>query len=277
MKKTLIKYFIIIVIIIGFVIYYTVTNLPKNMIPYGLSNILSYNSYKTMIELNYNNGPDYAIALDNNNKVLSRICLNKKSIVIKDLKLENKNYKEAINTILNKLYDNKITTDKITIIEYDKYKLIDKSINITNKFYKSKNIKIKIIKKKGNLKKTAKDLGIPANSNRSLLINFSIYSTELIEKYKENNITKEEARKYADTVYNKLSKYQITNNIVNQDRNYPTTKITTIPAESNIYPNSNSWYYIKDNNIYAYIEFSSNNKTYSFCYTGKDNIKEGKC
>ena len=280
LSKVFLKYIIILIIIVVFIIYYTLTNLPKNMKQYGLKNVLSYNNYKTMIELKYNKGPDFAIAIDKNNKVLSRICLNKQSIVISNLDIENKNYKDAINTILNKLYDeDKLTTDKITIIEYDKYNLTNKSINIIKKFYNKHNIKIKIIKKKGNLKNKAKKLKIPANSNRSLLINLSIYSAELIKDSKEEKyyLTKEQARKYADIIYEKLIKYQTTNNIINQDKNNQTIKITDIPATTNYYPDSNSWYYIKNSKVYAYIEFVDNNRTYSFCYKEKDNIKEGKC
>ena len=54
----------------------------------------------------------------------------------------------------------------------------------------------------------------------------------------------------------------------------------TIPADekANYYPNANSWYYIKEKKLYAYIEFGESNNKYGYCYKGSiDSIYEGEC
>jgi hypothetical protein len=49
--------------------------------------------------------------------------------------------------------------------------------------------------------------------------------------------------------------------------------------EFKYYPSINSWYYVKDKKVYAYIEFViSDNKVKGYCYNGSiDLVKEGVC
>ena len=85
-------------------------------------------------------------------------------------------------------------------------------------------------------------------------------------------------REAADHVYQKLSTYA--KEVSNQEKNSPNLLITDIPAnaELTLYPTEESWYYIKEHKVYAYINFKLTSKSYDFCYNGSiENIKEGKC
>ena len=56
--------------------------------------------------------------------------------------------------------------------------------------------------------------------------------------------------------------------------------IQVIPADvdGKYYPSSNSWYYIQNGKIYAYIEFSEENKIYGYCYQGTiESRSKGVC
>ena len=285
MKKSILKIVIILICIFGFIIYYSMKTIPKQLKEYGLENYFSYKNYTTMIEFNYDKGEDFAIVLDKNNKVITTFCFNNKSIVISKLKLDKKDYKTAINKVLNRLYKEKRTNKELTITIYDNYKLLEKIEKIINKQHKKKNIKIKIIKKKSKLINKAKSLKIKEKTNNKILIELSVKSSDIINKKhketetsKEKTLTKENAKEYSDIVYDKLLKYQSSNNILNQDIKNNNVKINTIPAKDNYYPDSDSWYYIKDGKVYAYIKYSYKNNIFESCYLGsKDKYKEGKC
>ena len=112
------------------------------------------------------------------------------------------------------------------------------------------------------------------------------YSKELTRKYKNDKIlketlkkqTKEELQKAANNVYSKLEKYA--KNVENQEIYSTSLIITDIPANQDLtlYPSVDSWYYIKNHQVYAYINFKTTSNNYDFCYNGSIyNMKEGKC
>ena len=68
-------------------------------------------------------------------------------------------------------------------------------------------------------------------------------------------------------------------NVKDQEISDSNLPIQWIPASSNIeiYPTENSWYYIKDYQVYAYIELEGDHN-YSYCFSGSlENVKKGKC
>ena len=104
-------------------------------------------------------------------------------------------------------------------------------------------------------------------------------SVEII-KPEALKLTEEQAKEYANNVYKKLENYVITNNIGEQDKNDTSLPINLIPASSDntIYPNLDSWYYIKNKQVFAYIAIDTKDQTYGWCYNGGiDNYKEGEC
>ena len=97
-------------------------------------------------------------------------------------------------------------------------------------------------------------------------------------------LSKEESdntKVYSDNIYNKITNYINMNNISNLDINDTTLVISMISADEEFthYPSINSWYYVKDKKVYAYIEFViSDNKVKGYCYNGSiDLVKEGVC
>ncbi|MBQ2640181.1 MAG: hypothetical protein IJF92_05440 [Bacilli bacterium] len=282
LEKKLSSIFVVLVII-GFILYPIITKLPKVISNFGLNNVLHYKNYKTMIEFDIKDGPDFAIVLDRNNKVLTHLCFNDKSIIINNKNIDNINYKKSINIIFKKLYETDSINNDITITYYDNYSLMN---NTTNKVKNNlnNNIDINIKQKKSKLISKAKKLNIKETKYNRIIIMLNMYSSEVINESKKKDrvvnkkIDIDDYKEYSKVVYNKLEKYKSVNNIVNQDINDSKFKIYNIPASDNIYPDNDSWYYIKDNRLYAYIRFVFKNGIYDICYTGSvENFNEGSC
>lgn len=270
------KILVIILIIIGFCGYKLSKELPKELKKHGLENITQYKNYKTMIEFNYDSGEDFAIAVDDKNKVLTTLCLNDKSTFIGNIKYKNKNYKVVLKNTIKEFNKTKPISKSLNIIIYDKYKLVKSTKKIIKK---NNNIKINI--KKSKLKTKGKEFKFKDTKESRILINLSIYSQDILNNKNKKSkktvkLSKEKIKEYADNIYNKLLKYQKSNNIINQDINDNNIKISDIPAYNNLYPDSDSWYYIKDSKVYAYIKFTIDKDIYSFCYQNNSS-KEGKC
>ena len=91
-------------------------------------------------------------------------------------------------------------------------------------------------------------------------------------------MTEEESIAAANRVYEKLSTYAI--DVENQETNATALPIEKVPANKDltIYPSSESWYYIKNHKVYAYINFTGLTDDYEFCYNGSiEKMKRGKC
>ena len=110
----------------------------------------------------------------------------------------------------------------------------------------------------------------------NLITNYN-NGTNILDNNKQPNINK--IKEYSDSIYKKLEKYKENNSVVNQDIDDSKFPIQLIPSSTdNYYADSDSWYYIKDSNIYAYIKLTIGKETYEYCYKGSiDNYQFGKC
>ena len=140
-----------------------------------------------------------------------------------------------------------------------------------------------IIEESYTIQEKAKDLKITSTTISDILLEMDLFSKDLYSSYEDKSksvINNSNSRNYTDNVYKKIEKNISKNNISNMDKNNPSIEISLIPADSNklYYPSSNSWYYVKNKKIYAYIEIIDNNKKYAYCYKGSiDQINEGEC
>lgn len=276
---------LVVVIIIGFLLYPVVTKLPKVMKDFGLNNYMQYKNYKTMLEFNIKDGPDFAIVVNKNNKVLTHFYFNKEALDIKNEKIDNINYKESITRIFEKLYEDDISTD-ITITSYDNHSLTNSAVDSVNNSVSNYGLKSNIKQNKSKLQNKSKQLNLKEKKRNRIFILLSMYSSDVANggiNRKSKNIVKREIdtdkyKEYSVIVYKKLEKYQSINNVVNQNINESSFNIYNVPASDDIYPDKDSWYYIKNGKVYAYIKFVSNEDIYNICYNGDvDNYNEGSC
>ena len=146
------------------------------------------------------------------------------------------------------------------------------------------NINTNIIENESDFVEMSKKIGVEPSSKSKMISELDYYSKELINNNSNNNLKnivldKENSKKFSNNVYKKIEKYIQSNDIENMDMKDTRLIISSIPADDNAkyYPSINSWYYVKNRRIYAYIEFEENNK-YSYCYKGSiDSVYEGEC
>ena len=283
-KLIIIAEIVFVVIAVG---YYTVKELiPDFKKQFGSSDrIVNPEKCTNIIEIKINDDVDYIYLLDNEEKIYHIIFLSPSSLVLYNKNIENNNYdivnKKSIEQFIKNNYlktDSKISVTRYNNDNYIKYK--DSLLSIL-KYY---NINTNIIENESDFVEMSKKLGVEPSSKSKMISELDYYSKELINNNSNNNLKnivldKDNSKKFSNNVYKKIEKYIQSNNIENMDMKDTRLIISSIPADDNAkyYPSINSWYYVKNRRIYAYIEFEENNK-YSYCYKGSiDSVYEGEC
>jgi hypothetical protein len=249
------------------------------------SNSIDTSTYQGLIEVDLSSNPKFMLVINKSNKVSNIIFLNSRALVLKDKGIENNTMDKAINMIVEILSTKKyLDNSNITLVNYgydDIYNNIKTLINKNLVIYGANSA---IIDSNNILSLRVKELNINATDISDILTQLNYYSKVIILNGNKNtsivNSSSDKAKvlAYTKTVYTTLSKYAIT--VEKQDKESSNLLISTIPGDSDnsYYPNSNSYYYIDNYIVYAYIEFSINNNNYGYCYNGSiNNYKEGKC
>ena len=250
---------------------------------------INYNNYSNMFEININQETNFILVLNKNYKINHIIFLSTNTKYLYNKNIENiGNNKEIINKIIEILITNNLlkTDSSITITRYGKT-YYDKFKNYFTKSLENYNISTNINEKDNTIIGKANELNLEYSTEEDALLKLDYYSKELMSKEKNNinesinnNLDDENAKSYSNNVYKKIEKYVYENKIKDLPKENSNLLITDIPADDNLqyYPDQNSWYYVSDEKLYAYIEFNNNEKIYNFCYNGSiDSIKNGVC
>lgn len=264
--------------------YIVTTSIPELKNRFGSSDkLLNTKNYSELIEFNINNNVNFAIVINKKEIVSNILFFEPNSLCLYNKNIENNNIETSINEIVKILiknkYLNKTSNIKLTKYENNKYLEVKNTLQNKLKYY---NINIIIQESSSTIKDKVASLTTDEYSDtKEYLRALDEYSKDIIfDKEKDYEILTETSSKiYADNVYKKIENYITTNNVINQDVSSPTIPIHLIPADENAtyYPTTNSWYYVKDKKIYAYIEFEKE-KGYNYCYNGSvDLYKKGEC
>ena len=280
---------ILIVIIIVGIFLKGIPELKKSL---GSSDkFITKKNYDDMVEFDINNILNFAVIIKDN-KINHILMYNEKSVILYNQDIENNPINKSISMITNLLINsNNITqTSQVTLTSYENkyYNAVKQAF--LNELQSNNYNNITIIEKQTTLENKADCLEIEYSTKDDLVSKLDIYSKNIISRSKSSSndynttetksISKEQAKEYANNVYQKLENYVITNNIGEQDKNDTSLPINLIPASSDntIYPNLDSWYYIKNKQVFAYIAIDTKDQTYGWCYNGGiDNYKEGEC
>lgn len=289
-KKIL--YFLEIFIIILASIYY----IFKEVIPDYRKNIgssdkmINTSIYKNMIEIKINNKVNFAILINDESKIYHLLFFSENALCLYNKNIENTEIYDGLEKIVKLLIENNLLDNfsNIKIIKYNDFyykNFLNNFKLIFNKF----NLKSDFFEIESNIKEKLLDVDLIVKDEKDLeniLINLDFYSKELIKSYKGKISTKysmlkdEDVLSLSNNVYKKIEKYVIDNKIENLEKDNDELVISMIPIDSYLkyYPTTNSWFYVKDKNIYAYIELNLNEKNYKYCYNGSiDLVKEGVC
>ena len=284
-----------IVLIVGGLLFFTFKEaIPEYKSNYGSSDkFINTSKYKNLIEINIDDKVDFGLVINEDNKIYDILFFDKTSICLYNQNIENKELDKSLDSIISILIENNYlkNNSNITITRYnDKYykEFINKFSSSSSKYKLNNNVN----ELTNSLESKRNDLGLAGKTDTEIIQNLDYYSKQLVSNVK-NNISKNEestdtsvvlsstnSRTLSDNVYKKIENYVIKNNINNLEKDNDKLIISMIPADSNnkYYPTSNSWYYVKNKKVYAFIELSENGNYYRYCYNGSiDDIKEGTC
>ena len=277
-----------IIILIGLLIYSFITvvipNYPKM---FGSSDkFINTNKYVSLVEFKIGE-TNFGIVLDKKKKVYHILYFNKQATCLYNQDIENNSIDIVSNQIIRRLINNNYlnTNTEIIITKYNNkyYKEVKETFISYLKKYKLNN---NIIEKENNLINKAKSVSDDnLDSDSYALMTLDLYSKSMIDEELNNKkiteeITEQEAKKIMNRIYIKIEKYMNDNNIKNLDKYNEEYVITKISGDDEklYYPTENSYYYIKNSKVYAYIEIKGLNNTYSYCYNGRiDEYMKGEC
>ena len=272
-KQYLIEVAITMVLLVGVVLF---KFLPEYKQEYGSSDSLIYTDLSRLVEIKID-GVDFGFAYNDENKVRAIIFFNNNSTVLYNKNIENLSIDEALTKSLNILYNNKMIRENsiITIIKYQEDSIDYKSIvdnNLTNKInysYEEQLSSLNTIKERFN---------ISEEDTSRIIYRLVLQSKEVARSAKNNDKTS--YKDYTDNVYRQLVKYKDTNNIYNEEKDNHTIDISLIPADEDLtmFPTPNSYFYINEGMVFAYIEIDIEGNIVSYCYNGNiNNYDEGVC
>lgn len=288
--KNIIQIIIVFVLIIGSIIFKFIPEYKNN---FGSSDkYIDTTGYEDIVEIKINENLNFALIISKD-KITNILFFDKNSLCLYNQDIENSKIEESINRIINILKNNDYinNTSTITIMKYQgKYyeqvlTSIKKELNILN-------IIPIYVEKTTTLQDKGKTLSITEKDDVSILKELEFLSKNIIRNKKynvseENNyndyyeiLSETTSKEYTDVVYKKIENYVKKQNVINQDINNNSLQIDLIPAneKGTIYPDTTSWYYVENNQVYAYISITQNKSIYSYCYQGTiDNYKKGQC
>ena len=279
---------VIVIIIIGIFL----KGIPELKKTLGSSDkFITSKNYGDMVEFDINNNLNFAVVIQSK-KINHILMFNEESVILYNQDIENNSISKSISMITNLLINsNNLTpTSQVTLTTYENKYYNEVKQSFINELKSNNYNNITILEKQTTIEKKVKRLEIEYSKKDDLISKLDIYSKNIISSAKTNEnsysttksktISKEQAKEYANNVYKKLENYVINNNIGEQDKNDTSLPINLIPASSDntIYPNLDSWYYIKNKQVFAYIAIDTKDQTYGWCYNGGiDNYKEGEC
>lgn len=284
MEKKIIVILEILIIGVAFLAYTFKEAIPEYKKSIGSSDkFINTEIYNKMYEFNIDNKINFSIIIDENNNIYHMFFFDKESACLANKNIENNKLEEGLKKIYIGLIekDYLTNTSNINIIRYDnKENIIYDLVSNLNRFY---NIKGSINIVDSTIENKINELKLESVPE-SYLKDLDLYSKEYIRLTKNVVLSKEESintREYSDNVYSKITNYMNMNGISDLNINDTTLVINMIPGdeEYKYYPSINSWYYVKDKKVYAYIEFIINhNNVKGYCYEGSiDLVKEGVC
>lgn len=288
---------ILVVIEIVVILLFSIIYIFKEVIPEYKNNIgssdrfINTSDYKNMFEFNIDNKINFSLVINEEKKIYHIMFFEENAVCLYNQKIENKDLESGLTDMLkiliNEGYLNSLST--IKVVRYDNY-YYDNFKSILLSLLSRYNLNTNIIESSNSLSDKGIELNIDISTdNEKMLKNIDNYSKEF-PRDKKNNVGKKDddnvslsetsSKKYSNNVYKKIEKYVKENRVNYLEVGNTSLVISMIPTDDNLkyYPSNNSWYYVKEGRVYAYIEIADKSKVYGYCYNGSiDLIKKGEC
>ena len=250
----------VVIFVVAVIIFY-----PREEQKVGSSEklVLSISDTTNFFEIDVDN-IQLGVMSNKKNIITALIFYTPNTLLFYNQNIEGKNIDIGMDQIIDILENNKyLSNNTVNIIRYKgKYKF-DSKYNINEK--------------KGSLESLAVKYGINAKEEKEILQDL-YYKSKEFSRSQSNYLNI--VRKKSDYAYQKLVNYVNDNNIIDEDVNNHKLDIILVPLseDANNYPTNNSYYYVKNGLVYAYIEINLNENIYSYCYNGSiEKYRMGKC
>lgn len=285
MKKRIIIISIIVFVVafisIGYIFYNTVLN--------DLSGNVKLDTDKYLTSIEVKSKSNFIIFINKKKKISNIIFLNGHSIKsLYKQNIEGKDISKGVELIVDKLKNSNEFNDdsNFQLIDYGNTNIYNEIKTEFNKEFVVYGVDKAILDGKSSLQEKLESLNYNvSNDQKDNLKELYNHSLNMISKYRnmdfeEKQVKEEDISLYASNVYNKLLTYK--GDIITQAKDSITgIDITTINAtgdyQNELYASKDSWYYIENNQVFAYIKFDYNSKIYEYCFKGNENYTEGLC
>lgn len=274
-KAIIFESIVIILAIIYYVIWIEIPDIKKSI---GSSDyFINTSKYNSSLEIKIDHNTHFMYIFDKKNSVYYIFFLNKEALYLYNQNIEGLNYSDAFSKSIEIIKDKGLLNKK-SIVEITNYNNVDVSIisSFKSNLYEENTVTVK----ESTIEEFASIRGVSGNSFSSILRNLG-YESLNFARSNNNSIKEINIRDYTDYTYKTIEDYVYSSknyNISKDSSIYPIEKIEVNLNNSINYPTSNSWYYVNNKKISAYIEFDINNKKVGYCYSESiDNIKEGEC
>ena len=272
---------IIIEIILFFILlaYCVITVvIPKYKNKYGSSDKYIFTSnYVNIFEIDIKDNAHFSLLYNKKGKIYHILFFNDYSYALYNQNIEDLSLKDSLNKIIFLLKNKGLRNQNIQVFYYEE-KDIKEFQNEFQKLLKDYSITSSCSFEKGELLDLAKRFDITDTDSSAIIRNLDFYSKELIKDIKKKNSNQDSYyEKAANSIYDRLNTYISSQKIFELKKDEVVYPIQIIGADNDekLFPNSNSWYYVHEGLLYAYIEF---NDMTGYCYMGnKNNKKEGVC
>ena len=285
MKKRIIIISIIVFVVafisIGYIFYNTVLN--------DLSGNVKLDTDKYLTSIEVKSKSNFIIFINKKKKISNIIFLNGHSIKsLYKQNIEGKDISKGVELIVDKLKNSNEFNDdsNFQLIDYGNTNIYNEIKTEFNKEFVVYGVDKAILDGKSSLQEKLESLNYNvSNDQKDNLKELYNHSLNMISKYRnmdfeEKQVKEEDISLYASNVYNKLLTYK--GDIITQAKDSITgIDITTINAtgdyQNELYASKDSWYYIENNQVFAYIKFDYNSKIYEYCFNGNENYTEDLC
>lgn len=240
--------------------------------------------FQNMIEVRIDDKTDFAFVLDKTGIVYHLFFFDNTSVFLYNQNIEGSRIDVAISRVIPILIENELlqNTSSIEVLrDNDEYypEFQKKWMEVLSKYSLSNSSLEKVV----GIEERGKELNMESEDLSNLLLEMDFYSKEIVKNSSIEpfvKMTKENSYKFTNEVYKKIETYIFEKNIVDQKKDEADLSISLISGDTSkkYYPTTNSWYYVENRKVYAYIEFMDDGMVYSYCYQGSiDSRMEGEC
>ena len=286
MKEEKLLNIITILIIIALLVYYLITNsIPEFKKTFGSSDkIIKTSEYENLVNVNVNNNINFGLVINNKKEIYHIYFYEDNSLILYNQNIENNKFNKALDKVVVKLIENDYLKEgaTITLTKYNtKYynDLKNSLMKVLNKY----KVHVTLREETSDILSLAAAYELDDTDQTKILLELDLLlknQTKINKEEPKEEITEKDLKKYCNNIYMSIESYQKGNRIINEEKNKNKLDITKISAleGKNIFPTKDSYYYIKDSKVYAYIKIEFDAKSAEYCYNGSiDEYKVGVC